>query len=109
MLSLRCVGICLIALAFASSPLPLPAATTTVINPRSGAGSAGGTATVPPVAPGPVVPGSPPAPVGTLPGVIAPAPPAAVAPVVPGPLPPPPQGTPLPEGSEPEKSVVQIF
>jgi S1-C subfamily serine protease len=109
MLSLRCVGICLIALAFASSPLPLPAATTTVINPPSGAGSAGGTATVPPVAPGPVVPGSPPAPVGTLPGVIAPAPPAAVAPVVPGPVPPPPQGTPLPEGSEPEKSVVQIF
>ena len=107
MLSLRCAGICLIGLAFAASPLPLQAATTTVLNPPAGAGSAGGTATTPPPAPGPAaVPGAPPAPGGTLPAVIAPAQPSAPQPVTSAA---PPQGTPLPEGSEPEKSVVQIF
>jgi S1-C subfamily serine protease len=66
-------------------------------------------------APTPVVPGSPAATVPPVtPGVALPgpiAPPAAVT--APGitPMPPsaPPQGTPLPEGSEPEKSVVQII
>jgi len=105
MLSLRCVGFCLIGLAFALSPLSLQAATTTVINPPASAGSTGGTATTP-VAPNPPVPGTPPAPANTLPAVIAPAqPPVAPQPATSAP----PQGTPLPEGSEPEKSVVQIF
>ena len=104
-MSLRCLGICLIGLAVALSPLSLQAATTTVINPPAGAGNAGGTATAPPVAPGPAIPGSPPAPGGTLPATIAPAQPAAPQPVTSAP----PLGTPLPEGSEPEKSVVQIF
>jgi len=106
--SLRCVGICLIGLALASSPVPLQAVNTGAINPPSGAGNPGGTTTVPPVAPSPAVPGGSPAPASTLPAVIAPAQPAAVSPNMrsSAPLP---QGTPLPEGSEPEKSVVQIF
>jgi len=80
MVSLRCLGLCLVGLAFASSPWPLQAAATTVLNPPAGAGSPGATATTPPVVPTPPVPGNPPAPAGTLPGVIAPAQPAAVAP-----------------------------
>jgi S1-C subfamily serine protease len=101
---LRHIGLCLIGLAIL--PLPLQAATTTVLNPpASAAGSAAATATPPPTAPSPAVPGNPPAPVGTLPAVIAPAQPAAPPPVASAP----PQGTPLPEGAEPEKSVVQIF
>jgi len=104
MLSLRCVGICLIGFALASLPMPLPAATSTVLNPPAG-GATGVVPAVPPPAPNPVVPGGPPAPGGTLPAVIAPAQPAAPQPVTSAlPL-----GTPLPEGSEPEKSVVQIF
>ncbi len=106
MLSLRCVCICLIGLAVASLPLPLGAAATPVVNPPAGAGNAGGTAAPTPVAPGPAVPGAPPPPAGALPAVIAPAQPPAPQPVTSAP---PPQGTPLPEGSEPEKSVVQIF
>jgi len=111
MLSLRrCVGLCLIGLAFASSPLPLQAATTTVLNPPAGAGNAGEPATTPPVAAGPAAPGNPTAPGGTLPAGIAPSQPAAVSPAAPqAATSAPPQGTPLPEGSEPEKSVVQIF
>ena len=93
MLSLRCVGLCLIGLAFASSPLP--AATTTVVNPPGG-----GTPAVPPVIPGATAPANP------LPAAIAPVQPAPVAPAAPTP---PPLGTPVPEGSDTEKSVVQIF
>jgi S1-C subfamily serine protease len=68
----------------------------------------------PPIHPGvtatPAIPSTPASTPGApLPGVIAP---VATAPG-PAPLPtsaaPPPQGTPLPEGSEPEKSVVQII
>jgi S1-C subfamily serine protease len=103
MLSLRCVGVCLIGLAVVSWPLPLQAVNTVAINPSPGAASPGGTATLPPVAPAPPVPGVPQAPAVALPGVIAPAQPP-VTPAVPPPL-----GVPLPEGSEPEKSVVQIF
>ena len=104
MLSLRCLGLCLIGLAFAISPLPLQAVNTGAINPPAHTGTSGGTATAPPVAPVLPVPGAPSAPAATLPGVIAPAPPATpTAPSAP------PQGVPLPEGSEPEKSVVQIF
>jgi S1-C subfamily serine protease len=106
MLSLRRVGICLSGLAFALSPLSLQAATT-VINLPAGSGSAGGTPAVPPLVPGAAVPGTPAAPgASALPPVIAPAQPPA--PTQPG-ISAPPQGTPLPEGSEPEKSVVQIF
>jgi S1-C subfamily serine protease len=105
MLSLRCLGICLIGLALTSSPLSLRAATTTVVNPPAGTGSTGGTSAAPPAASSPAVPGNPPASAATLPPVIAPAQPPAPPPVSPAP----PQGTPLPEGSEPEKSVVQIF
>jgi len=107
MLSLRCLGLCLIGLAFASSPLPLRAVNTGAINPPAHTGTSGGTATAPPIAPVLPVPGIPPASTGPLPGMIAPAQPA------PTPTPTtssaPPQGMPLPEGSEPEKSVVQIF
>jgi S1-C subfamily serine protease len=102
MLSLRCVGICLIGLAFALSPLPIQAATTAVVTPPAGTGMPGGNTAVPP---GPAAPGVPAASGGALPGVIAPAqlPTGQTAPSAP------PQGTPLPEGSEPEKSVVQVF
>jgi S1-C subfamily serine protease len=102
------LGICLIGLAIASSPLPLQAAATTVLNPPAGTGNAGGTTTTLPVTHFPALPGTPPAVPGALPAAIAPAQPATIAPAAPGSAPPP-LGTPLPEGSEPEKSVVQIF
>jgi S1-C subfamily serine protease len=105
MLSLRCLGICLIGLAVVSSPMPLQAATAPVLNPPAGTGSTGGPATVQPVVPSPVAPGSPPVPGAALPAAIAPAQPAAIPPTTSAP----PLGTPLPEGSETEKSVVQIF
>jgi len=85
--------------------LPLRAATTTLLNPPASAGSAGGPATVPPVTPGAAIPGIPPVPAHNLPGIIAPAQPAAPQPVTSAP----PLGTPVVEGSEAEKSVVQIF
>ncbi|MCE0523367.1 MAG: trypsin-like peptidase domain-containing protein [Methylacidiphilales bacterium] len=102
MLPLRCAGICLFGLAMASLTLPLPAATTTVVNPPAGAGGTGVPASVPPGIPGAAVP-------SPLPAGIAPAQPAQVAPVTRSSAAVPPQGLPLPEGSEPEKSVVQIF
>jgi S1-C subfamily serine protease len=105
MLSLRCFGVCLIGLAISSSPLSLQAATTSVVNPPAGAGSAATTVPVPPIAPGPVVPGTTPAAAGTLPAGIGQTPPVMPQPTTSAP----PLGTPLPEGSEPEKSVVQIF
>ncbi|MCE0482838.1 MAG: trypsin-like peptidase domain-containing protein [Methylacidiphilales bacterium] len=83
------------------SILPLFAAHTDAVTPPSGPGSTG----IPPVAP----------PVATPPANPLP---AAVAPVTAAPAPAPnprtnslslPVGMPLPEGSEPEKSVVQIF
>lgn len=103
MFSLRCVGLCLIG--FAVAGLPLRAATTTVVTPPAGAGSSVTPGSAPPISPSAVIPGNPPAAAGTLPAVIAPpqtsvAPPATSAP---------PLGTPLEEGSEAEKSVVQIF
>jgi S1-C subfamily serine protease len=100
MSSLRCLGICLLGLAFVS--LPLPGAT---LNPPAGAGSTGGTATTSPVAPAPALPSAPPASANTLPAVIAPAQTATPPPVTLAP----PLGTPLQEGSDAEKSVVQIF
>jgi S1-C subfamily serine protease len=99
------LGICLISLAFISPPLPLQAVTTTSLTPPAGTGSTGATATPPRVAPAPALPGAPPASAGALPPVIAPAQPAAPQQVPSAP----PLGTPLPEGSEPEKSVVQII
>ena len=97
MLSLRCVGLCFIGLAFASSASPLPAATTATSPPAT---------TVPPIPTLPQAPAATTTPAG-LPAVIAPAQSPAVTP--PPPSSAPPLGTPLPEGSEPEKSVVQIF
>src|ERR1700729_739807 len=105
MLSFRFVGTCLIGLAVASLPLPLRAVNTGAINPAAGGGSAGGTTTIPVVPPNPIVPGNSPGSAGTLPGGITPSHP---------PAPPtrtsaPPLGTPVEEGSDAEKSVVQIF
>jgi S1-C subfamily serine protease len=105
MLSLRCVGICLIGLAGASLPLPLRAVNTGAINPAAGGGSAAGTATMPVVPLSPIVPGNSPTSPGTLPGVISPPQPTAPSTRTSAP----PQGTPVEEGSEAEKSVVQIF
>jgi S1-C subfamily serine protease len=106
MLPLRWVGVCLIALALLR--LPLAAATSTTINPP--AGSATGPAPGMPVTSAPPVPGAGPAAANPLPSVIAPSAPGASLPIAPSSaLVPAPQGTPLPEGSEPEKSVVQIF
>jgi S1-C subfamily serine protease len=99
------LGLCLIGLAIATSPLPLQAVNTSAIKPPAHAGTPVGTATAPPIAPVLPIPGTPPASTGPLPGVIAPAQPAPT-PTAPSA---PPQGVPLPEGSEPEKSVVQIF
>jgi len=105
--SFRVFGFCLIGLAVALLPLRLHAATTTVLNPPAGATTPGVTPATPPVAPGSAVPGNPQAPSTSLPSAIAPAqPPSATAPTTTSA---PPQGTPLPEGSEPEKSVVQVF
>jgi S1-C subfamily serine protease len=84
--------------------MPVTAATSTALNPPPG-----GTAAAQPISSLPVVPGGVPSAVNPLPAVIAPSAPVAAAPAMPGSIPPPPQGTPLEEGSEAEKSVVQIF
>ena len=94
MLSFRFLSIGLIGFALALAGGPLPAATSTVINPPStGATGAAPTPVVSPSAANPL--------------------PAAITPTPPAPVPTrtsaPPLGTPLEEGSEPEKSVVQIF
>jgi S1-C subfamily serine protease len=103
MLSLRCAGFCLIG--FALAGLPLAAATsTTVVSPPVGA-AAGTVPVIPPPATNPNVPGGVPSPANPLPSAIVPAQPAANLPVTSAP----PQGTPVEEGSEAEKSVVQIF
>jgi S1-C subfamily serine protease len=104
MSSLRCVGLGLFAFALflGFSSAPLAAATSATVPPASG--SATGPAPGMPAATTPTVPPA----VNPLPAVIAPTPPAG--PIGTGAAPvPPPLGTPLPEGSEPEKSVVQIF
>jgi S1-C subfamily serine protease len=101
MLSLCRVGICLIGFSVALLSLPIHAATTTVVTPPASAGLPGGTGTAT-VPPGASVPGMP---SNALPGTIAPAQ-TPVAPTRSSALP---QGMPLPEGSEPEKSVVQVF
>ena len=103
MLSFRRLGFCLIAFAVVFSILPDRAASTTVINPPAGATTPG--APVNPAPPAAALPGAAVTPGGTLPPVIAPAQPTSVPPSTSAP----PLGTPLPEGSEPEKSVVQIF
>jgi len=105
MLFLRCVGICLICLALAGLPL-LAASSTTVAPPASGVTSI--SPAVPPAAPNQIVPGVTPNPANPIPGVITPTTPAVVPPAMrsSAALP---QGTPLEEGSEAEKSVVQIF
>lgn len=100
MLSFRSLSICLIGFALAGGPLP--AATTTVLPTPAGTG-----APTPPLPSLPAVPGAATTPSG-LPAAIAPAQSSTVAPTPPSSVPPP-TGTPLPEGSGPEKSVVQIF
>jgi S1-C subfamily serine protease len=105
--SFRFAGIGLVGLAFALSPLR--AATTAALNPATG--GAGGAAPTPAasITPTPGIPGNsvtPPA--SSLPSSIVPAP-QAVAPSTTPSSAPPPLGTPVEEGSETEKSVVQIF
>jgi S1-C subfamily serine protease len=107
MLSLRSVAICLMGLSIVASPLRVQAATTTVVNPPAGA--AGGNAAAPPAAPSPVLPSAPPAANPAIPAAITPAPPQPTTPPPTTSAPPLPLGTPVPEGSETEKSVVQIF
>jgi S1-C subfamily serine protease len=102
-MSSRYLGICLTVLAVAG--VPLPAATTTTLPPPTG----GTAAAVPgtPAASNSSVPGGSSGAASALPAVIAPAVPPAAAPAlgsVPAPL-----GTPVEEGSDAEKSVVQIF
>jgi len=116
MLPSRFVGVCLVGLALASSSLPIPAATTTVVNPPPGAGTPAAPAAQPPGGPGTTVPppSGPSANPSGLPPAIAPSQqPAAAAPAPSSAAPPPPLGTPVPEGSEAEKalekSVVQVF
>jgi S1-C subfamily serine protease len=105
---LRHAACCVLVAALFASPLRA-AHTEAVSLPAGGGSSAPG---VPAIAPpvtspaGAVSPATPAAPASSLPPVIspiAPVAPAVVSPAVP------PQGTPLPEGSEPEKSVVQII
>ena len=99
MLSLRCLGICLTGLVLVTSPLR--AAHTDSLTPP-GAGS-GGSATNPAV-PSAVPPGSTTAtPSSPLPAAVIP--PASAHPTMTSA---PPIEAPLPEGAEPEKSVVQI-
>jgi S1-C subfamily serine protease len=95
----RYLGAGLFALAFAL--FPVRAEHTDAVTPPTVPGSAA--AVVPPNPASPVSPANP------LPAV-----PPAIQPTAPAPTPPvassaPPLGTPLPEGSEPEKSVVQII
>ncbi len=109
MFSFRCLGACVIGLALAICPLRAahPDAITSPITPTPGGGGSGGTAAQP--APPTGAPASStPAQVGPLPAAVAPTPtaPAATSSHASEALP---QGTPLPEGSEPEKSVVQII
>jgi S1-C subfamily serine protease len=105
MLSLRCVGLGLIGLAL--TVLPVSAASSTTISPPAGSATSAAPA-VSPSASSAIVPGGAPNPASPLPAVIAPSP-TATAPLNAHSSAPLPQGTPLPEGSEPEKSVVQIF
>jgi len=117
MFSFRRLSACIIGLTLATSSLRAahPDALTSPITPTPGGGSSGGSATPPasPTSPPPAPPAvsTPAAPASPLPAVVAPSP----APTTPTPAPAPPaaatvpQGTPLPEGSEPEKSVVQII
>jgi len=100
MLSLRSLAAGVIGLVIVS--LPLWAAHTDTVVPPSGNG--GGTVS-PPTSPPPANPANPlPVPAPIAPGQSAPAAPAPHANSAAIPL-----GTPLPEGSEPEKSVVQII
>lgn len=107
MLSFRHVGACLIGLALLSYPLqaahPEAIAPTP---PTGGSPAAGGASPVtPPVSPAVVNPTTPtnPLPAPITPGQTTPTPTPSPA------NHPPPQGTPLPEGSDAEKSVVQII
>jgi S1-C subfamily serine protease len=88
---------------------PLRAATTTTVNPPPGAPGATGTATAPPVSSAPVLPSGQTSAVTTLPAAVSPAPSPTPAPAQHSSATPPPLGTPVQEGSEAEKSVVQIF
>ena len=101
-MSLLRLAFCLIVLAFAT--FPLRAAHTDAIAPPSGPAGGGGTV-VPPGTSPPSTPANP----LPLPTPVAPTQPAPPAPAPPAASSAPPQGTPLPEGSEPEKSVVQII
>jgi len=102
MLSLRCLRLGVIG--FALAGFPLLAATSTVIAPPA----AGATGTVPIAPPSSANPASPANPALPLAPAIAPAP-SAAAPSAPATSAPLPLGTPVPEGSDTEKSVVQIF
>jgi len=100
MLFPRYLGLCLIAFTLLVPPLSAATSTPALTPPASAPGSVPALPPAPPVVPGSASSANP------LPAVISPAPgtgQAASAPM------PPPLGTPLPEGSEPEKSVVQIF
>jgi S1-C subfamily serine protease len=107
MLSLfRFAGACLLGLAFAFAPAR--AATTSALNPP--AGTSGTTKpVVPPISSSSAISGAPAAPSSSLPIAVGATPPATAAPAMPGSVAPPPLGTPVPEGSDAEKSVVQVF
>ena len=109
MLSSRCVGVGLIGLALATSPLTLQAATTTVVTPPAGSGVGAGTVVVPPIAPNPIVPGNSAGSAAALPAAISPVQTQTQTPIPQQATSAPPLGTPVPEGSDTEKSVVQIF
>ncbi|HUB67145.1 MAG TPA: trypsin-like peptidase domain-containing protein [Candidatus Methylacidiphilales bacterium] len=82
------------------------------VNPPASPGETpGGRVTLPPPpSPVPTTPTTPTTPGGSVNPLPAPTGPAtSPSPPVGGPIPAVPEGTPLPEGSEPEKSVVQIF
>lgn len=81
--------------------VPLRAEHTDAVTPPTVPGSA--TAVVPPSSANPANPANP------LPAATPPVQPVAPVPALPTTSSAPPQGTPLPEGSEPEKSVVQII
>jgi S1-C subfamily serine protease len=108
----RHVGFLLAVLAFTSLPLWAATAHPDAINPAPGVSGPTGGGTGAGTGPAPV-PGTPPAPIAppstgnSLPAAVSP--PPTPVPVAPATSAAPPQGTPLPEGSEPEKSVVQII
>jgi len=106
MLSFRCLGAGIIGLTLAISPLRAahPEAITEPTNPSAGGGaSATPPSTTPPAATPPTTGGTTALPSGLTPT------PSATTPAPSSAHPAPPLGTPVPEGSDTEKSVVQII